>query len=588
MNLKKILLYPLLVFSVLYSQHSYSQGNLGTIQVDQLSEAQVRDLITKAQSVGYNDAQLLQMAASQGMSVMDLGKLQKRIEYIRRKDSQSRNNYSQHKYQGRMNQGYNQADYRNRNANPYNNPNVRNSGNLRNSIPGNQYGDYNTNQGNPYAYPGRYPGRQYNNPDRYQNSNPAFNQDPYGQNTYNPGTNSFPYPDSSYPDTLSYIPYNDTAYQNYRLQQAFQDLTPKVFGSELFSNTNMSFQPNFNMPTPKGYIIGPGDEILLDLTGDNEASYSLTVSPEGTVNLEYVGQVALGGLSIEAASSKIRNSLSKTYPALQSGRTQVSLNLGNIRSIQVTLLGEVTKPGSYTLPSLASVFNALYASGGPNTNGSFRSIEVIRNNQVISTIDVYDFLLKGMQNDNVRLQDQDIIRIPVFQTRVEIAGEVKRPAIYEIKETESLQDVLNFAGGFSTQAYSATLKVFQNTQRERKITDIVKENFATYQPQNGDKYLVEAILDRYENRVEIQGAVFRPGIFELDPGLTLKQLIVKADGLTEDAFLHRGYILRLNQDNSQALLSFDVQEIVRGTAADIPLKREDIVQITSIFDMRDE
>ena len=365
-------------------------------------------------------------------------------------------------------------------------------------------------------------------------------------------------------------------------------LEPKIFGADLFRNSAISFQPNMNMPTPQGYIIGPGDELLVDLTGDNIASYNLKVTPEGFINLEYVGKISVGGLSIEEATSKIKNKMSGTYPALKSGRSHVSVNLGNIRSIRITILGEVTRPGSYTLSSLSTVFNALYASGGPNENGSFRTIEVIRNNKVVSTVDVYDFLLKGLQVHNIRLQDEDVIRVPVYELRVEAAGEVKRPGLYEMLPGESLADVLSFAGGFAGQAYTASVKVFQVTGRERRITDVSKANFKEYKPANSDKYVVESILNRFENRVQITGAVFRPGYFELKPGLTLKALIGQAQGLKEDAFLQRGYIYRLKADNTQELISFTVADVLNGNEADIALQREDIVQISSIFDLRDE
>jgi protein involved in polysaccharide export with SLBB domain len=261
--------------------------------------------------------------------------------------------------------------------------------------------------------------------------------------------------------------------------------------------------------------------------------------------------------------------------------------LGNIRSIKVTIIGEAVRPGSYTLSSLSTVFNALYASGGPNKNGSFRKINVIRNGKIVSNVDVYDFLLKGVQK-NIRLQDQDVINVPVYQTRVEMSGEVKRPAMYEMLSTESLQNAIDFAGGFSSQAYTANVKVLRNTSKERKIVDVDAEKFTAYKPVNGDKYVVETILDRFENRVEIAGAVFRPGKYEVQKGLTLKGLIAKADGLKEDAFLARGYISRLNIDNSPSLISFDLQKVLNGSESDIALQREDKVTISSIFDLRDE
>lgn len=366
------------------------------------------------------------------------------------------------------------------------------------------------------------------------------------------------------------------------------EIQSKIFGSDLFRNGNITFEPNLRIATPKSYIIGPDDRLIIDLTGDNERSYNLQVSPEGVINLEYVGRISVGGLSIDQAASKIKSTMAKTYPALRSGRTSVAVNLGNIRSIQVTITGQVVKAGTYTLPSLANVYRALYMSGGPSQNGTFRNIQVIRNNKIIADVDVYDFLLRGIQQGNIRLQDQDVINIPAYDKRVEISGEVKDAAIFEVKNNETLQDVINFAKGFTADAYTAKIKSFQNTDRERRISDISESQYNSYQPKNGDKFIVEAILERFENRVEIIGAVFRPGVYSLDNGLTLKGLIQKADGITEDAFLNRGYINRLNPDKTQYIVSFDVAKILSGEDKDIPLTREDKVTISSIFDLREE
>lgn len=513
MNFKITIAATLLFFSVTLCQSASAQTNYSDVRVDDLMDAQVRQLMQKAESVGYNDTQLGQMAAAQGMNAEEVRKLSLRVDKIRKQDGNSDNGNS-----------------------------------------------------------------KTNNNIKVRDDSQDQSDDSYGR--------SFDQSNGSDTSRNKRVNLNEKSKQ--QMRDAFGDLIPKIFGSELFKNNDITFEPNLRLATPKSYIIGPDDQLLIDLTGDNEANYKLKVSPEGTIRLQYVGLISVGGLSIEQATSKIRSSMSQTYSGLKSGRTNVSITIGNIRSIKITLLGEVVKPGSYTLSSLSTVFNALNASGGPNENGSFRKIQVIRNNRIISTIDVYDFLLKGIQSGNVRLQDQDVINIPVYQTRVEMSGEVKRPALYEVLNTESLEDVINFAGGFSNKAYSAKIKVLQNTNKERRITDVASDNFIKYSPLNGDKYIVEAILDRFANRVEIKGAVFRPGQYELENGLSLKQLIQKADGLKEDAFLNRGYISRLNTDNSLALLSFDVDKILKGLEQDIPLKREDKVTISSIFDLRDE
>ena len=373
-----------------------------------------------------------------------------------------------------------------------------------------------------------------------------------------------------------------------KADMALATLKSKIFGRDLFANSKSGFEPNLRLATPKNYVIGADDEILIDIYGYSEANYQLKVSPEGTINIPYIGVVNVSGLSIEAATARIKSKMATVYSGLNSGNTKLSINIGNIRSIKVIVTGEVTKPGTYTLPSLATVFNALYSSGGPSENGSFRNIEIIRSGKKIAFLDIYDFLLKGELKNNVRLQDQDIIRIPTYLNRVEMVGEIKRPAIFEMKDNEDLNDLLNFAGGFTERAYKARIRVLKNTATERKITDVTANQFSNYRPTSGDKFFVNEILDRFENRVSISGSVFRPGEYELEPGLTLKTLIQKAEGVQEDAFLSRAYITRLMPDLNTELISFDLQKVLNGQAEDISLKREDQVTISSIFDLKEE
>ncbi len=366
------------------------------------------------------------------------------------------------------------------------------------------------------------------------------------------------------------------------------DINPRIFGSQLFSFGFKSFEPNLQIATPPNYVIGPNDLLLIDLTGDNEAHYKLKVSPEGFITLEYVGRVDVGGLTVDEARQKLKYEMQNTYPSLRTGGSQVALNLNNIRSINVIINGEVAKPGTYTLPSVASVFNALYASGGPNQNGSFRNIQVIRGNNVIAVVDLYDFLINGIQTGNVRLEDQDIIHIPVYKIRIDVLGEVKRSAIYEIGTKESLVDVLRYAGGFSDAAFKNRVRIVQNTSNAQKL--IIKElsEFPKYIPKNGDKIFVDSIFNVIENKVEIGGAVTRKGMYEYKIGLTLTELIRQAEGLAADVFMNRGFIIRLNPDNTSSLVSFSVAEVMKGGTSDILLERNDVVQIASIFDLRDE
>lgn len=371
-------------------------------------------------------------------------------------------------------------------------------------------------------------------------------------------------------------------------EQALTTLRSQVFGSDIFKNRQLSFEPNLNIAPPQNYQVGSGDEIIVDVYGFSEISYTKRVNPDGSINIPYAGVVQVAGLTLEEIRQRLASKLAVIYTGIRTGNTFVRVSAGKLRSIKVTVIGEATRPGTYTLSSVSTVFTALYASGGPTENGSYRQIEILRDNRVVSKLDVYDFLLRGDQKGNITLRDQDIIRIPVYHSRVEFDGEVKRPRIFEVIDNETLNDVLMFAGGFTNNAFTARVKVLQNTSKERKITDVSEQEFGNYKPQSGDKYIAEPILERFENRVQIEGAVFRPGSYELERGLTLKALILKSEGLKENAFLPRGYITRLRADGQLELLSFNLSRVMKGEDQDIALKREDVVTISSIFDLREE
>ncbi|MFN4082884.1 MAG: SLBB domain-containing protein [Bacteroidia bacterium] len=371
-------------------------------------------------------------------------------------------------------------------------------------------------------------------------------------------------------------------------ESLFDQLIAKPFGAELFTNKNISFEPNLKIATPLNYVLGPDDELIIDVFGYSEDTYKLKVSAEGTVRLPTAGPVLVSGLTLEQAKLKLTNRLKEVYSKISTGETGVNVTLGSIRSIKVIVLGEVNKPGTYTLSSLATVFNALYASGGPNENGSFRNIKIIRGNKVVATLDVYDFLMKGESKGNIRLQDNDIIQIPAYQNRVEAKGEVKRWALFETKANETLEDVLQYAGGFKTNAYTERIKVIRNTGKQKGVADVEKQNFKNFKVENGDVFIASKLLDRYENRVSISGAVFRPGVFGLTQGFTLKQLIEKADGLKEDAFLNRAIIYRLKPDNTKEIISVSLNDLLNGNTNDVILKREDKVIIASKLEMQDK
>ncbi len=385
----------------------------------------------------------------------------------------------------------------------------------------------------------------------------------------------------------------------YRIQQdsvqlARQKLKDKIFGFELFTNRNVNFQPSLNIPTPDNYQLGPGDEIIIDIWGAAQNTYQLEVNPEGTVLIQNIGPVNVNGYSIERVSSRLKERLGEIYSGLdpenpEAKDTYIQVSLGQVRSIKVTVLGEAAIPGTYTVPSLATVFNALYSAGGPTVSGSFRRIEVVRGNSIAATFDLYDLLVNGDQSDNIRLQEQDIIRITPYQNRVEIEGEVKRPGIYEMKDGETLDDLLEFTGSFTGNAYTGRIKVIGNTDREKQITDIRKANFDEYNLNNGDHITVGKVLDRYSNLVEIEGAVFRPGQYQVTDTTSLYSLIQRADGLKGDAFMNRGIIYREKEDYTIEAISFSVRELMQNPEKhDIPLQRDDVVRISSIFDLREQ
>ncbi len=364
--------------------------------------------------------------------------------------------------------------------------------------------------------------------------------------------------------------------------------TTPFYGFDFFNNPNINFAPNFNLATPANYVLGSNDELTLTITGMNEFSNTAVITREGNFELPHAGLVNIQGLTIEQAKAKIKKKLTMAYPALASGKTQLYLSLGNVRSIKVTIIGEAQSPGDYTVSSLASFFNVLYLSGGPAENGSLRKIELIRANKVIETIDFYEFLQKGTLSKAIRLEDQDVIRFPLYQKRVSLHGEVKRPAIYELLNNETLTNLINYAGGLGDEAFKGVAKIAQVGSTERLLKDVPAADFSYYIPRNADSVVFEKVLPRFANRVMIQGAVYRPGNYELTDGLTLLKLIQKANGVRDDAFISRAYIKRLLPGNAErALVAFNVKDLLLGTASDIPLFREDSVVISAQDDIKD-
>lgn len=363
----------------------------------------------------------------------------------------------------------------------------------------------------------------------------------------------------------------------------------KIFGLEIFSNGVLSFEPDINIATPVGYIVGPNDEININIYGYQEANYSLKVGPEGDINIPYVGVMNVAGQTIEQVTANIKRKLSTSgYSNIKTGRTKVSVTLGRIRSIKVTVLGEAKVPGTYTLPSLATAFNALSLSGGPNDIGSMRNIEIIRNGKVIQKLDIYDFLVKADQKGNINLQDQDIIRIPAYKVRVSLEGQVKRTGLFEIQPGETILNLLDFAGGFADSAYTAGITAYQITDVENRIIDINQKDFSTYKPSRSESFVVKKTIGRFVNRVTILGAVYLPGAFELTQSMTLKDLIVKAQGLKEDAYNARGIIVRNREDLTPELISFSPIDVIQKGKNNLLLKANDTITISSVADLKEK
>jgi len=374
------------------------------------------------------------------------------------------------------------------------------------------------------------------------------------------------------------------------------NLRKKIFGYSIFNNKGGTFEPNLKIATPQNYIVGPDDEIIVDINGYSEEHYNLTVNPDGFVKINKVGNVFVAGLSIEEVKTKLIKKLSSIYVGLKKAggsasptNLYASISLGNIRTVSVTVQGEVNFPGTYSVPSLARVFNVLYLAGGPNENGTFREVQLIRRNRVISTIDLYDYLTQGYSKNDFLVHDQDIIKVGVYKTRLELKGKVKKTGIFETLPTEKLDFVINnFAGGFSEDAYKEKVKVVRFTSRERKLIDLDAAVLSSFTPLSGDIIQIDPInLERFENRLEVIGEVFRPGIFSLESNPTLKKLIESAGGLKENAFVGRINIERLGPDLNPMNVSVNMLDLMKSPNKDINLQREDKIYVYSKLELRE-
>lgn len=372
---------------------------------------------------------------------------------------------------------------------------------------------------------------------------------------------------------------NNSIKNNDTIKLIKKDIT--VFGSELFTTKSLSFEPNQNLPTPSNYILGPGDQLDINVYGVQQFNYTGTLSKNGTINIPNVGEVFLSGLTFEGAKSKLLKQIGRIYTTLASNGSKLSISVANYRTILVTIIG-AQQSGNYRLSAMSTVYNALHVAGGPSDIGSYRKIELIRNNKLIRTIDLYRFLTKGDQSDNLALTDNDVIRIPSYDARVTLEGEIKRPGIFEVVGGENLQQIISYASGFTDNAYRNRILIKQKTASELKVTDLNQTTYATYLPKAGDVISVDKILDRYENRVQIKGAVYRPGEYSLSTQqpMTIKDLITKADGLKENVYLQKASLIRQKEDLTKEYVNIDLQAALNGeTASNLMLKKEDILMI---------
>ena len=364
----------------------------------------------------------------------------------------------------------------------------------------------------------------------------------------------------------------------------------QVFGRNIFNTSNLTFEPSMNLPTPSNYRLGAGDEIIIDIWGANQVSIQETISPDGNISIDRLGLIYLSGMTVNQATSYLKKELNKIYAGLadENPSSQIKVSLGNTRTIQVNVMGEVYQPGTYALSAFSTVFHALYSAGGVSDIGSLRNIQVARNGKKIAEVDVYDFIMHGKTKDDIKLQEGDVIIVPPYEALVKIEGNVKRPMKYEMKNDETVATLLKYAGNFASDAYTRSIKIIRQNGKEYQVFTVDEIDYSVFKIKDGDILTAEAILNRFENKLEIKGAVYRPGIYQYGGSLnTVKQLIEKADGVMADAFLGRAVLQRQREDLTREIIQVDVKGILGGTKPDISLQRNDVLYIPSIHDLQD-
>lgn len=373
--------------------------------------------------------------------------------------------------------------------------------------------------------------------------------------------------------------------ENTEAQKVVKELkSEQVFGRNIFTNEKLSFEPNTNMATPENYRLGPGDEIIVDIWGASENIIKKEISPDGSINIPGLGIIYLNGMNIADAKEFLRGELGKIY---SDEANKIQVTLGKTRSIRINVMGEVMVPGTYTLSGFASVFHALYSAGGVTDLGSLRNIKVARNGKTVAEVDVYEYIMQGKTSDDINLLEGDVVIVPTYDAIVKVDGKVKRPMKYEMKENETVSTLLKYAGFFAPNAYKNSVRVIRQDGREYSVATVERENFGSFKVMDGDVVTADSIIGRFSNRLEIKGAVYRPGVYEYCENInTVKKLLQQADGLLGEAFTNRAVLYRQRENLTSEVLSVDVEGILDGTAEDVELRKNDILYIPSIYDIK--
>ena len=397
--------------------------------------------------------------------------------------------------------------------------------------------------------------------------------------------------------TVAYVAENaSTPLEETRLRKRWQEqmevyreMESDIYGYEVFrGNTFLSFQSNLNIPTPSDYVLGPGDKLFIDIYGQSENYYQAEISPDGDLILENFGPINVSGMTVEKANIRLINKLKKVYTGLSSKKTFVNISVGIPRAIRVNIVGEVNLPGTYNFSAFNTVYNAIYVAGGITENATLREVKLFRDNKLVDTIDIYKFLNEGNQSSNVRLENNDLIVVGPYTNRVSISGGVKIPGKFEIKNGETITDLINYAGGFSEDSYSKSIRITRIFDEKYKIVDVNSDQYEFFQLKSGDKIEIDKIIEKYDNRLIIKGSVYKPGVFALSEGMTVLNLIEKAEGIKPDTYLERGFITRTNEDFSTTNISFNLSNQINSIDNPILLKKDDVLNILSINELRDD